>query len=242
MRRLKRVVAVVATLALSIGMTANCFAANWKSYFGVNEAWFEGAEGKVTSQSATGWTAEMDAIGYGGCWGGQVSQSVDIENGQEYNIKFTLSSSNCDKWVFVKIAKKDDFAYGKWIKLKKGKKTTVEETFKATANADTITFGIGGEFGDRKGIDKDAKKRYAYASGGAESLKDDDPTVPTVIKCSDYSLEKVGATSTESTQSSDEKTEKSTTVATGDFEPIAYGMVAVLAAAVVVVFAKKREA
>ncbi len=39
-------------------MTANCFAASWQSYFGVNEAWFEGAEGKLSSQSATGWTAD----------------------------------------------------------------------------------------------------------------------------------------------------------------------------------------
>ena len=46
MKSLKKIAAVVATLALTVGMTANCFAASWQSYFGVNEAWFEGAEGK----------------------------------------------------------------------------------------------------------------------------------------------------------------------------------------------------
>ena len=58
MKSLKKIAAVVATLALTVGMTANCFAASWQSYFGVNEAWFEGAEGKLSSQSATGWTAD----------------------------------------------------------------------------------------------------------------------------------------------------------------------------------------
>ena len=53
MKSLKKIAAVVATLALTVGMTANCFAASWQSYFGVNEAWFEGAEGKLSSQSAT---------------------------------------------------------------------------------------------------------------------------------------------------------------------------------------------
>ena len=122
MKSLKKIAAVVATLALTVGMTANCFAASWQSYFGVNEAWFEGAEGKLSSQSATGWTADMKTIGWGGCWGAQVKQPVKVKKGEEYTIKYTLSSSKCDKWVFVKIAdKKENFAYGKWVKIKKGK-------------------------------------------------------------------------------------------------------------------------
>ena len=129
MKSLKKIAAVVATLALTVGMTANCFAASWQSYFGVNEAWFEGAEGKLSSQSATGWTADMKTIGWGGCWGAQVKQSVKVKKGEEYTIKYTLSSSKCDKWVFVKIAdKKENFAYGKWVKIKKGKSVSVNET------------------------------------------------------------------------------------------------------------------
>ena len=82
MKSLKKIAAVVATLALTVGMTANCFAASWQSYFGVNEAWFEGAEGKLSSQSATGWTADMKTIGWGGCWGAQVKQPVKVKNNQ----------------------------------------------------------------------------------------------------------------------------------------------------------------
>ena len=120
MKSLKKIAAVVATLALTVGMTANCFAASWQSYFGVNEAWFEGAEGKLSSQSATGWTADMKTIGWGGCWGAQVKQPVKVKKGEEYTIKYTLSSSKCDKWVFVKIAdKKENFAMVSGLKLKK---------------------------------------------------------------------------------------------------------------------------
>ena len=95
MKSLKKIAAVVATLALTVGMTANCFAASWQSYFGVNEAWFEGAEGKLSSQSATGWTADMKTIGWGGCWGAQVKQSVKVKKGEEYTIKYTLSCRDC---------------------------------------------------------------------------------------------------------------------------------------------------
>ena len=218
MKSLKKIAAVVATLALTVGMTANCFAASWQSYFGVNEAWFEGAEGKLSSQSATGWTADMKTIGWGGCWGAQVKQPV---------------------------------------KVKKGKSVSVNETFKAAADSDTLTFGIGGEFGDRKGIDKDATKRYSYASGGAASLNDGDPTYSTTVKCTGFSFEAKSAAST-GTNSTDTNTNTntnttgstgttnnnatSTTVATGDFSPMAFGAAAILAGVALVVFARKREA
>ena len=148
----------------------------------------------------------MKTIGWGGCWGAQVKQPVKVKKGEEYTIKYTLSSSKCDKWVFVKIAdKKENFAYGKWVKIKKGKSVSVNETFKATADSDTLTFGIGGEFGDRKGIDKDATKRYSYASGGAASLNDGDPTYSTTVKCTGFSFEGKSAAST-GTNSTDTNT------------------------------------
>ena len=194
----------------------------------------------------------MKTIGWGGCWGAQVKQSVKVKKGEEYTIKYTLSSSKCDKWVFVKIAdKKENFAYGKWVKIKKGKSVSVNETFKATADSDTLTFGIGGEFGDRKGIDKDATKRYSYASGGAASLNDGDPTYSTTVKCTGFSFEAKSAAST-GTNSTDTNTNTntntnttgstSTTVATGDFSPMACGAAAILAGVALVVFARKREA
>lgn len=255
MKIFKKIVTVTATLALTVGMCSNVFAATWGSYFGANAAWFEGAEGKLSSQSEDGWTATMTTIGYGGCWGAQVYQDsskktgkVEIKKGEKYHIECTLESTNCDKWVLIKIATGDTYAYGKWVHLKKGQKAKVNEDFTATADANSIYFGIGGEFGDRAGIDEDAEIRYSYAS---ETPNDVDPTYATKIVCSGFSLEPVGASKTEekndkddtSDNTSSDSTEKSSgsTVETGDFTPIACGMAAIVAASAIVIFARKRE-
>lgn len=240
MRIFKRVAALVAVLALTVGMTTNCFAATWGSYFGLLSGWYEGADGEMKANTETGWEVELFSLGWGGCWGGQVFQesgSVDIKKGEEYRITYTLSSSNCDKWVYLKVAKGEDVAFAKWVQIKKGKSVTVDETFVAKANADSVYFGIGGEFGDRQDVDDDAEIRYSYAPGGADALDDVDPTYATVLKCTDFSL----AAATDAAGTDDGKKTNSTTVATGDFAPIACGAAAVIAAAVIVVFARKRE-
>lgn len=252
MKTLKRIVAVVATLALTVGMTANCFAASWEHYFGMDEkcgsVWYEGAEcDGEPKTSDDGWTAKLKTIGWGGIWGAQMFQKVTIKKGTEYQLKCTLKSSNCDKWVFIKISKGETFAYGKWIRLKKGQATTIDETFTAKADADQITFGFGGEFGDRESTD--GTKHYAFADGGVEAIKkttDEDATYATTVTCSGYSLAEPQASSTgTSTGTSSNGTTTSTgttsTVATGDFTPIACGAAAVLAAAVIVVFARRKE-
>ena len=150
MKLVKKFAAAVAAMALTVAMTTSCFAASWGSYFGQNEGWYEGAYGELKSSTDTSWTANMDAIGWGGCWGGQVfQQNLKIKKGDEYQLKFNMTSSKCDKWVFIKIATGDDIAYGDWIQLKAGKTTKYDVTFKAKVDADSIYFGIGGDFGDR---------------------------------------------------------------------------------------------
>lgn len=239
MKTLKKLIAVVAVLALTVGLSTNCFAATWGSYFGFNEAWFEGAEGELKSQSEDSWKAELVQLGWGGCWGGQVfkKKGVDIKKGEEYQVKFTITSSNCDKWVYLKIADGEKIAFAKWVQIKKGGSATVDETFTATANAKSVYFGIGGEFGDRAGIDEDAEIRYSYAQGGAESLNDVDPTYSTTLECTGFYLGAAGEDDGKGTT----ENKSNGTVSTGDFTPIACGTVAVVAAAVVVVFARKRE-
>ena len=75
-----------------------------------------------------------------------------------------MTSSKCDKWVFIKIATKDDIAYGDWIQLKAGKTTKYDVTFKAKVDADSIYFGIGGDFGDRaEGTDQAKGAIYQYS-------------------------------------------------------------------------------
>ena len=268
MRTLKKVVTVVAALALTVGMTVNCFAADtWGSYFGMEEGaglglWYEGSDGTLKSQTADSWTADIKAIGWGGVWGGQVFQdskkygSVSVKKGQEYHIKFTLKSSKVDKWAFIKIAKGDDnIAYGKWVRMKKGQAVTVDEDFKAATDANTIYFGIGGEYGDRASTD--GTKHYSYAEGGAEGIAaqpdaDGDSVASTVITCTGYSLtEKAddsaasanpGASSSVTTNTNNGgAATTTTTVTTGDFDPYIFAGIAVLAAAAVVIFSRKRE-
>lgn len=239
MKALKRLVAVVAICALTVGLSANCMAATWGSYFGLHRGWYEGADGELTEQTEDSWTANLIQLGWGGCWGGQVFQedgSVDIKKGEEYQIKYTISSSNCDKWVYLKIAKKESIAFAKWVHVKKGKSVTVDETFTAKSDATSVYFGIGGEFGDRQESDADAEVRYSYAPGGADALDDVDPTFSTKLKCTGFYLGEVQA---DGAKTSGNKSNGS--VSTGDFMPIACGTAAVVAAAVVVIFARKRE-
>ena len=193
----KKLAASVLAMVLVIAMGTQCFAATWGSYFGYNNGWWEGAEGTI-AQSATGWTAQMTTIGYGGIWGGQVFQDVtkkngkvDVKKGQKYTLSFDMSSSKCDKLVYIKIATGETLAYAKWIRLTKGVTYKFKETFTAKTNANSIYFGIGGEFGDRDGSDADAEIRYSYMPGGAaaiQSKSDGDPTLATIVTLSNYKL------------------------------------------------------
>ena len=219
MKMFKRVTAVVAALALTVGMSTATFADSWTSYFGQSEGWYEGALGKLTAKSDTGWSAKMDIIGWGGIWGCQVKRKVSIKKGKKYEIKYTLKSSKLDKWAYLKIASNDKasgLSLGKWVRLKKGKAQTVSATFTAKTDVKEIVFGLGGENGDREGVDKDAKIRYAQA-GGVKKIKANPDAGPsgdlagqaTVVTCSGFSLAEASGGS-----SSNNKVEETTTAST----------------------------
>lgn len=264
MKTLKKISAAVLALALTVGMCVSTFAATagWTDYLGFDgkkgHTWFEAADGTVKNITETGWTADLKQVGWGGIWGAQMTRNINVVKGKKYQIKCTLKSSGCDKWVFIKIATKENFAYGKWVWLTKGQAQTIDETFTAENNADTITFGFGGDFGDRESTD--GSKHYSYAGGakkiaakkdaGGESGPHDKTF--TVITCSDYSLtdaeaaapaggNETSAAGTGTSTSTGTASTTTTPVATGDFTPIACGAAAVVAAAVIVVFARKRE-
>ena len=259
MKLMKKIVAVVAALTLTLGMVTTAMAASWSTYFGLNKGWYEGTKGKLTSNSATGWSAKIDSIGWGGCWGGQVFQKVKIQKGKTYNVKFTIKSSKLDKYVYLKFGDEagKQMNLGKWLDCKKGKTVSVNETFTAKYNGDSIYFGIGGDFGDRKGVstDKDANVRYKYAPNkkldgrlGSDAAADH----PTVITVSGFSFGEAGSstgsngtvnggTAVNSNGTVNTVTTSDSTVATGDFTPFACGATAVLAAAAIVVFAKRRQ-
>lgn len=178
MRRLtKKIAAATLALVLVLAMGTQCFAANWNSYFGAvdgaGKALIEGADGSLTNNTSKAWTAHMDTIGYNGIWGAQVSQKVNIKKGTKYTLSFSIKSTNTDKLVYVKISKGESVAYATWIKLTAGATKTHKVTFKAASNADQITFGIGGEFGDRQNSgEKDVTYRYNLAKNQGLDIVD----------------------------------------------------------------------
>lgn len=172
----------------------------WGSYFGdTDEDWYEAAGGELIVRSDSEWSAEMDYIGWGGIWGAQVYQdvargvgNVNVVKGGKYFLSFDMTSSGCNKWVYIKVTTGENVAYNDWIYLERGKTYHYNEYFVANGNADSIYFGMGGEFGDRTGVvtDGDVDVRYALHRElfGTYVTWDVDPLYATTITCSNFSL------------------------------------------------------
>lgn len=192
-RLAKKMAASVLALTLVLAMGVQCFAANWTSYFGANEGWYEGAEGAMSKNTATAFTANIDTIGWGGVWGAQARKDggISVKKGQKYTLSFTMTSSNIDHWVYIKVAKGETVAFNGWIQLKAGKAYKFNKTFTAKADADTISFGMGGDAGDRIGVttDEDAEIRYAALPNYQTLLAGADFTAATQISLSNFKLE-----------------------------------------------------
>ena len=193
MRRLaKKVAAAVMALTLVIAMGTQCFGATWTSYFGASEGWYEGAEGSLSQNTATAFTANIDTIGWGGVWGAQVRQdgTLKIKKGQKYTLSFTMTSSNIDHFVYIKVATGETLAYNTWVQLKAGKAYKFNQTFTAKANANSIAFGMGGDAGDRIGVstEPDAEIRYAALPNYQTLLAGSDFTAATQIKVTNFKL------------------------------------------------------
>lgn len=174
MRRLaKKIAASIMALTLVVAMGTTCFGATWGSYFGASAepSWYEGAEGQLTSNKVDGFTAKLGTVGWGGIWGAQVfmdqaqktSGKVDVKKGKKYTLTFSIKGTNVQKYAYVKISTGEKLAYSTWVKLTPGKTVKVSKTFKAAANANTVYFGFGGDFGNREdsATDADAAIRYA---------------------------------------------------------------------------------
>lgn len=208
MRRLaKKFAASIMALTLVVAMGTTCFAANWGSYFGATEGWYEGADGKLTSNTAAGFTAAVDAVGWGGVWGGQVyidgaksdnARNINVKKGQTYTLSFQIKATNVTKFVYVKVATGETLAYSMWVKVPANKTVKVNKKFKAKANANSVYFGIGGDIGDRADVttDEDAQIRYGvfqnqFKMPAADGLAQDangDYVAATVLTVSKFTL------------------------------------------------------
>ena len=189
MKFMKITAVITLAIVLVINMNTSVFAkASWHDYIGFDgkpgHTWYEAADGKVVGIAKNKWTAKLKTIGWGGVWGAQIYRNVNIKKGQKCRIKFKIKSTKINKWIVVKICNKNKIAYVKWIHLKKGKYTKVNETFIAKKNATQIYFGLGGEFGDRD----DEKDIYAYLNKRPSDGDGDAAEKSTKILLRKYSL------------------------------------------------------
>ena len=157
----KKIVSAVLALTLVFAVATTASAAAWEGYFGNNDGSFwEGSTGTMAGVSAKGFTARMTSVGWGGVWGCQVKQPIKLSKGVTYAQSYTIKSTKANKFIYVKMSVKESLAKAYWVKLPKGKNVKVDQVFKAANNADQITFGLGGDAGDRDGSDVDASVRY----------------------------------------------------------------------------------
>lgn len=203
---MKKIVIIVSVMVVTFGMSTVVSASTWNSYFGLNKGWYEGAKGKLTKNSGSSWTAQVQSIGWGGCWGGQVFKNAKIIKGKKYTVKFKIKSTRLKKYVYFKISNTNGskMNLGKWIDCKKGKTIKYKKTFKAKYNSNEVYFGFGGDFGDRASVktDKDAKVRYKLAPNKKlDSRLGPDAAAgrPTEIVCSSFSLKAIGKNKSKAT-------------------------------------------
>ncbi len=199
MKRTKLLTFMV-TITLILSLSATNVNAMWSDYLGFDgkpgHTWYEAANGSVLSNTKTSWAVGLTQVGWAGIWGAQMSTTITVPltSGDKYQLHCVLKSTGCNKWIFIQIGIQGLISYGKWVWLPKGKKVIVNETFMAIASTNIITFGFGGEYGDRQSTD--GFTHYAYA-GGANIIaarKDaDGDSGPhdktfTVISCSKFYL------------------------------------------------------
>ena len=194
---MKKLVCLFSVVILLVSNVTFVSAGSWNTYFGLNKGWYEGTKGRLTKNTSSKWTAKIQSIGWGGCWGGQVYRSYKFKKGCTYTISFNIKSTKLNKWVYLKIGdtKGKKMNLGKWINCKKKKTVKIRETFKAKYNGNSIYFGVGGDFHDRQGVktDEDAKVRYKYAPNkkldarlGSDAAADH----PTIIRCTNFRIRK----------------------------------------------------
>lgn len=144
----------------------------WKTYLGLNKGWFEGAGGKIYT-NRKGFTANLSKqIGWGGVWGGYAQYKYKFKKGRYYSISFKIKSTKHKKFVYItardKKGKKINF--GKWIDCKKNKWIRVQKVFKAKYNCKYLSFGFGGDYGDRRKEDDDPDTKYRYKRAPKKGL------------------------------------------------------------------------
>ncbi len=197
MRLTKKIASAVLALTLALAVSTSGLAATWGSYFGATEGWYEGAEGALSKNTNTAFTANLDTVGWGGVWGCQVfkDSGIKIKKGKTYTLSFTAKATNVNKFIYIKVSQGETLAFNDWVELQPNKAKKYSATFTAKANATSIYFAMGGDAGDRSGVTTDVDADIRYAALGedyAQKLALDaggDFTAATQITVSNFKLE-----------------------------------------------------
>ena len=80
---IRKISAAIVATTITVAMCATCFAGTtFGGDFGQRENLYEGADGSLSGATASSFSADMDAIGWGGVWGGNIQpylQELRIE-------------------------------------------------------------------------------------------------------------------------------------------------------------------
>ena len=119
---IRKISAAIVATTITVAMCATCFAGTtFEGYFGQRENWYEGADGSLSGATASSFSADMDAIGWGGVWGAQAHRDITVKKGQKYTLSFKATTTTAEKWVFFKVTdSQDTVVYADWLHLQPG--------------------------------------------------------------------------------------------------------------------------
>ena len=91
---IRKISAAIVATTITVAMCATCFAGTtFEGYFGQRENWYEGADGSLSGATASSFSADMDAIGWGGVWGAQAHRDITVKKGQKYTLSFKATTT-----------------------------------------------------------------------------------------------------------------------------------------------------
>ena len=129
---IRKISAAIVATTITVAMCATCFAGTtFEGYFGQRENWYEGADGSLSGTTASSFSADMDAIGWGGVWGAQAHRDITVKKGQKYTLSFKATTTTAEKWVFFKVTdSQDTVVYADWFCHSRAQKKTTRQHLK----------------------------------------------------------------------------------------------------------------
>ena len=87
---IRKISAAIVATTITVAMCATCFlqVQHLKATLDREKNWYEGADGSLSGATASSFSADMDAIGWGSVWGAQAHRDITVKKGQKYTLRF----------------------------------------------------------------------------------------------------------------------------------------------------------